>query len=94
MHYRKPDLVIVHFCKSGFASNYCFWNRHGEKIGASNSIVPEVEVNNNNVTTNPIVDMVEDAAQSMFPTVEVDDDDVNVEEPNIEAIFLQFIGCC
>lgn len=33
-----------------------------------------------NVTVNPIEDMAEDAARSMFPTVEVDNDDVNVEE--------------
>ena len=63
--------------------NYYLWDRHGELVAPTvNPVASEVEL----VMTNPIEDMVEDAARSMFPTGQVDDDDVNIEEePNMEA---------
>merc|ERR1712080_645360 len=83
MRFHKPDIVKVHLYKSGFVPNYYLWDRHGELVAPTvNPVASEVEL----VTTNPIEDMVEDAARSMFPTGQVDDDDVNIEEePNTEA---------
>ena len=78
-----PDIVKVHLCQHGFTPEYYVWDRHGEVV--ANTSVESESVVNEIVSTTRIENMVEDAARSMFPMVEVDDDDVNVEEPNIEA---------
>lgn len=76
----------VHLCQNGFVSEYYVWDRHGEVV--ANTSVESESIINEVVTMTRIENMVENAARSMFPMVEVDDDDGNVEEPNIEAIFL------
>ena len=75
LKYLKPDIVEVHLYKYGFVPNYELWDRHGELV-APNPVVLE----DDNVMTNSVEYMVEDAARSMFPTIQGDDEDVNVEE--------------
>ena len=85
LKYLVPDVVKVPMCQNGFVPEYFVWDRHGEVL-ANTSVDSELEsAVNETVTTTRIENMVEDAARSMFPTVEVDDDDGNIEEPNIEA---------
>ena len=73
----KADIVEVHLYKYGFVPNYYFWDRHGELVAPTpNPVAFEDEY----IMTNPIENMVEDAARSMFPNIQADDEDVNVEE--------------
>ena len=85
LKYLLPDIVKVHLCQHGFIPEYYVWDRHGEVV--ANTSVESESVVNEIVSTTRIENMVEDAARSMSHIVEVDDDDGNVEEPNIEAIF-------
>ena len=80
-----PNMVRIHLRQYGFVTNYLVWDRHGEIITRNEE--QSIEVISDEVsTTNLIEHMVEDAARSMFPTVEINNDDVNVEEePNVGA---------
>ena len=83
MKHWKPDIVEVHLYKYGFVPNYYFWDRHGELVEPTSN---PVALEDDNIMTNLIENMVEDAARSMFPTIQADDEDVNVkEEPTVEA---------
>lgn len=63
--------------------NYYLWIFHRELVPPTADLVASAV---NVVMTNPIEGMVEDAAQSMFHTVEVNGEDANVEEePNVGA---------
>ena len=85
LNYLVPNIAKVHLRQYGFVPNYLLWDRHGE-IVAPNNQEQSVEVISDEVSTNLIEHMVEDAARSMFPTVEIDNDDVNIEEePNVAA---------
>ena len=85
-----PQMVRVHLHQYGFMLNYLVWDRHGEPL-ASTSIQVEEVANNEIATTNLVEQMVEDAARSMFPVQQFnenvgnDDDGNDEEEPNIEA---------
>ena len=87
----KPDVVEVHLYKFGFVSNYHLWDRHEELVQPTSNPVPvedDSTMMNDNTVTNPIENMVQDAARSMFPNVEQSDDETgNVEEPTAEANF-------
>ena len=82
----KSDVVEVHLYKFGFVPNYYLWDRHGELVERTpNPVVLE----DDNIMTNPIENMVQDVARSMFPTIDQgDDDNDNVEEePTAQAKF-------
>ena len=75
MKHWKPDIVEVHLYQYGFVPDYYFWDRHGELVEPT----PNTEVlEDGNMMTNPIENMVDDAARSMFPTTEAVDEDKNV----------------
>ena len=80
-----PNMVRIHLRQYGFVTNYLMWDRHGEIITRNEE--QSIEAISDEVsTTNIIEHMVEDAERSMFPTIEINNDDVNVEEePNVEA---------
>ena len=80
-----PQMVRVHLRQYGFVPNYSVWDRHGEPLASTSTQVEEV-VNNEIATTNLVEQMVEDAAHSMFPIQQFNDNDGNdEEEPNMEA---------
>ena len=86
LNYIVPNMVRVHLRQYGFVPKYLLWDRHGEIVAPNNLEQSVDQVISDEVSTILIENMVEDAARSMFPTVEIDNDDVNVEEePTVGA---------
>ena len=79
----KADVVEVHLYKFGFVPNYYLWDRHGEFLQYTPNPVVEED---DNTAANPIENMVQDAARSMFPSIDQGDiENENGEEPTMEA---------